>query len=206
MPVTLLAAKSVGTRLEMFGPAHSLADIPAAIRRMARLLGVPERGEVLVKAFDERLARLSLPFSPDAPEAVIYAANGFVTGTNSLPDDVLHHAGFRNFSTGTGRKRTHAMSLEKLIIRQPGWRKHLPIDLPERYLQFVERVLPGLVDTGMLRTRTDKQTAEQVGQRRVIVPEPSQRLEQIDRRGMVRMETVQRRVYWRFLPLVLCNR
>lgn len=119
MPVTLLAAKSVGTRLEMFGPAHSLADIPAAIRRMARLLGVPERGEVLVKAFDERLARLSLPLSPDAPEAVIYAANGFVTGTNSLPDDVLHHAGFRNFSTGTGRKRTHAMSLEKLIAAQP---------------------------------------------------------------------------------------
>ncbi len=119
MPVTLLAAKSVGTRLEMFAPAQSLADIPASIRRMAKLLGVPERGEVLVQAFDERLARLSLPLSPDAPEAVIYAANGFVTGAHSLPDDVLHHAGLRNFATSVGRKRRQAISLEKLIAAQP---------------------------------------------------------------------------------------
>jgi iron complex transport system substrate-binding protein len=119
LPVTLLAAKSVGTRLEMFGPADSLADIPASIRRMAKLLGVPERGEILVKAFDERLAHLSSPLFPDAPEAVIYAANGFVTGANSLPDDVLRHAGFRNLSTDTGRKWMQAMSLEKLISAQP---------------------------------------------------------------------------------------
>lgn len=119
MPVTLLAAQSVGTRLEMFAPAHSLADISTSIRRMARLLGVPERGEALIKDFNDRLARLSLPLSPDAPEAVIYAANGFVTGAHSLPDDVLHHAGLKNFSTSTGKKRTHALSLEKLIAARP---------------------------------------------------------------------------------------
>lgn len=116
---TLLAARSVGADVETFSPVNSLSEIPQQIGRMAGLLGVPERGEALIRAFNDRLSRLSVTTGDSAPVAAIYTANGYITGRDSLPDDVLRHAGFRNFMSLDGNGYTRAIPLEILIARHP---------------------------------------------------------------------------------------
>ncbi len=115
----LLAARSVGARVETFAPVSSLAEIPEQIRRMAGLLSAPERGEALIRAFGARLSRLSTSPGAGAPVAAIYTANGWLTGLDSLPDDVLRHAGFVNFTATHGDGYTQTLPMEVLIAGRP---------------------------------------------------------------------------------------
>ncbi|GBR04040.1 ABC transporter substrate-binding protein [Acetobacter oeni] len=113
------ATQSVGVRVVKFPPVNSLSEIPDQIRRMAELLGASARGEAVIQVFNERLASLSLPVRSDAPVAAIYTENGYITGKGSLPDDVLRHAGFRNFTATQGNGYTRSVPLEILIAAHP---------------------------------------------------------------------------------------
>lgn len=115
----LMAARSVGARVELFDPVRSLAQIPEQILRMGTLLGVPERGQALARAFNDRLAQLTAPSGEPGPVAAIYTANGYLTGRDTLPDDVLKHAGFRNIMNAEGLAGMTGLSQEALIARRP---------------------------------------------------------------------------------------
>ncbi|RBM08270.1 ABC transporter substrate-binding protein [Novacetimonas cocois] len=117
--VAMQAARESGARVLALPPATGLADIPAQIMQVADAIGVPERGRALADAFATRLAALSVPPRPDDPTAAIYAANGFVTYAGSLPDDVLAHAGLRNYATVEGHAKSSRFSMEVLIAHPP---------------------------------------------------------------------------------------
>lgn len=117
--VAVKAAREIGAHVLTLPPASSLADIPVQIMQVAQAVGHPERGRQMVEAFQKRLAELSLARHPDDPVAVVYEANGFVGGSNSLPDDVLAHAGLRNLSTVAGITAAGRVPLETLLAQQP---------------------------------------------------------------------------------------
>ncbi|NHN89625.1 ABC transporter substrate-binding protein [Acetobacter conturbans] len=118
--LAIRAAKEVGAQVLTLAPVPSLADIPRQIRQVARLVGHPERGEQLIAAFNARLAELSLERRETDPVAVVYEANGFVVHKGSLADDVLAHAGLRNFSTLAGTPSTGGqVAMELLLVYHP---------------------------------------------------------------------------------------
>lgn len=119
----LLAARQAGLTVVQFAPAERLADIPGQFRALAEAAGVPERGAALADAFERRLAArpIARPAAPGGgdPVAALYAANGFVTGTGTLADDMLAHAGFRNFAATMGHRHATYLPIEDLIARPP---------------------------------------------------------------------------------------
>lgn len=118
-PVALQAAREAGATVLTLPPATTLGDIPGQIRTIARAIGAPERGEALATAFTQRLNALSAPRRLTSPSAAIYAANGFMTGAGSLADDVLAHAGWRNYATVMRRPGAAPFPLEVLIAQPP---------------------------------------------------------------------------------------
>lgn len=116
--LALQVARTLGLPVVALRPANTLDDIPVQIMSVAQALGVPERGRALVEAFRARLAALSVA-DPAGPMAAIYTANGFVSQAGSLPDDVLRHAGFRNYTTRKGLGHRLKIPLEQLIAEPP---------------------------------------------------------------------------------------
>lgn len=116
--VAMQVARSLGLPVVALRPADKLEDIPAQIMTVANAIGEPERGSQLVAAFRTRLAALSVT-DPHGPVAAIYAANGFVTQPGSLPDDVLRHAGFQNYTGQKGMGHMRKLPLETLIAHPP---------------------------------------------------------------------------------------
>lgn len=116
--VAMQVARSLGLPVVALRPADKLDDIPTQIMTVADAIGESERGRQLVAAFQARLAELSVT-APHGPVAAIYAANGFVTQPGSLPDDVLHHAGFRNYTGRKGMGHMLKLPLETLIAHPP---------------------------------------------------------------------------------------
>ncbi|GBQ37560.1 ferrichrome ABC transporter substrate-binding protein [Komagataeibacter saccharivorans] len=117
--VAMQAGREGGAQVIALPPARSLTDIPGQIMTVANAIGVPERGRQLATAFATRLASLSVARSSTDPTAAVYAANGFVTHAGSLPDDVLAHAGFRNYATLMGHQASSRFSMELLIAQPP---------------------------------------------------------------------------------------
>ncbi|WP_349934758.1 ABC transporter substrate-binding protein [Acetobacter sp. A11-2] len=114
------AAKEVGAKVLTLPPASSLADIPDQIMQVANAVGQPERGRQLVAAFQARLAEIATTRQVSDPIAVVYEANGFVVHAHSLPDDVLAHAGLRNFATTAGTPPLgRRVPLEVLLAYHP---------------------------------------------------------------------------------------
>nr|WP_231866747.1 ABC transporter substrate-binding protein [Acetobacter malorum] len=116
--VAMQVARSLGLPVVALRPADKLDDIPTQIMTVADAIGEPERGRQLVAAFRARLAELSVT-APNGPVAAIYAANGFVTQPGSLPDDVLRHAGFQNYTGRKGMSHMLKLPLETLIAHPP---------------------------------------------------------------------------------------
>ncbi len=112
--VAMQVASSLGLPVVALRPADKLEDIPAQIMSVAEAIGEPERGRELVASFRQRLAEQSVT-AADGPVAAIYAANGFVTQPGSLPDDVLRHAGFQNYTARKGAGHMAKLPLETLI-------------------------------------------------------------------------------------------
>ncbi|WP_395372099.1 ABC transporter substrate-binding protein [Komagataeibacter diospyri] len=117
--VAIQAAREQGARVIVLPPARALADIPDQIMVVANAIGARSRGRTLAGDFARRLASLSAAPGPTDPTAAIYAANGFVTHAGSLPDDVLAHAGLRNYATVMDRQASARFSMELLIAHPP---------------------------------------------------------------------------------------
>ena len=87
------------------------AGIRAQTRRLAAVLGVPQRGEALLAAMDAELA--ALPRAPRPIRALVWEPRGFTAGPGTLMDAVLRAAGLTNLSDG------RRVGLEALLRHPP---------------------------------------------------------------------------------------
>ena len=93
--------------------------IRANVRRVAEILGHPERGEAMIRNFDETLAEAKMPGGAARPLAVIYRAGGYTDGGTGLISDILSHVGLRNMALERGFKQWAHLSVEQLLLDQP---------------------------------------------------------------------------------------
>ena len=96
------------------GWAGDIDGIKRVTREMAEGLGVPERGEDIVKNMAARLAALDVEGNP---KNVLYMTpSGVTSGPGSLVDEILKTAGLTNFQTKPGWR---SLPLEELAYQQP---------------------------------------------------------------------------------------
>lgn len=103
-----------------------LESAPVALRLLARLLGVPGRGEALARYVEAMFTKLSGVLSrvPDAQRPRVYLArgpDGLETGLRgSINTEIIERAGGRNVADPQGTRRGIArISAEQLLVWNP---------------------------------------------------------------------------------------
>src|SRR5690606_17595453 len=81
--------------------AEDFATIVEQARRVAHAIGKPERGEALVARMERDLAVLGKPGRGRV--AAYYQRRGFLTGTDTLIDDLMRRAGLVNLAGRLGK-------------------------------------------------------------------------------------------------------
>lgn len=106
-----------GIRTEIVPPWSSIDRGRAEIRRVAALLGRPERGEALVGEIDAALARL--PRVGPGTTALALERRGWAPGAATLVHDVLRRMGFSDPVGGSGQADGGFVPMERLVLAAP---------------------------------------------------------------------------------------
>jgi iron complex transport system substrate-binding protein len=106
--------------LEVFqlGPWSSLEDGRNQIRTLARRLGHPERGEVLIARIDAALER-ARAIVPAKRSILVYERGGWIMAARSPLNEVLVHMGFRLHQETIGLNAGGAVRLETIVTAPP---------------------------------------------------------------------------------------
>ncbi|OXE37671.1 MAG: ABC transporter substrate-binding protein [Phenylobacterium zucineum] len=118
-PATMAALRRRGLRLETFGLPDTVRDSRAQVQRLARVIGWPERGEVLCRRIDRALAAAAPELGARPLRALVYQTGGFAVAPGTLMDEMLRRTGFTNAATDYGLTRTGDLPLERLIANPP---------------------------------------------------------------------------------------
>ncbi len=113
------ALKRLGVPVERFKVPGSVGESREQVRRMARLVGRPQRGEALVARIDAALAAAAPPRGAEPIEALLYQPNGFAAGEGTLVSEMMTRAGFTNVAARYGLKRWGNVPLERLLADPP---------------------------------------------------------------------------------------
>ena len=113
---SILILKSLGYQVLSVPVALTLEDIRENIQTVADAIGDPNRGREVVRQFDLELNQVSAPFHEPRPKMLIYEANGYTTGKQTLQSDILKTAGFTNLADELGISGNQYLPLEALVI------------------------------------------------------------------------------------------
>ena len=111
----------LGYRLELLDAARTIEDSVALIRKVAALVGHPERGEALVAEIEAARQRAEAAAPPAKPTAAIYQRRGYVTGGDSLSGELLAIAGFTNDGAPLAGKTGGFVPLERIVASPPDY-------------------------------------------------------------------------------------
>jgi iron complex transport system substrate-binding protein len=116
---TLAALSGRTYRVIELPAAESYPEILAQIRTVATAVGHPDRGEALIASMNADLARIA-PVGL-ARVAAYYQRRGYLTGTGTLIDDMMHRVGLRNLATVLGKPPLSRVSIEEMVAAHPDY-------------------------------------------------------------------------------------
>jgi iron complex transport system substrate-binding protein len=112
---------SLGYRVELLDSARSIADSEAQIRKVAGLVGHPDRGEALVASIEAAKSRAEAQASATGLTAAVYQRRGYMTGGDTLTAELLAIAGFTDDGAALAGKTGGFVPLEKLVASPPDY-------------------------------------------------------------------------------------
>jgi len=124
---TDFAARDTTRFLRQLGYEVKLAALPKTIEEIYTLLtrfgewtGNQARAASMIAKMKHEIAEIQARYA-HRPEKtmIIYSPNGYTIGANTLENDVLKYAGFRNLSAEMGIVGFKKISLEKVIEARP---------------------------------------------------------------------------------------
>jgi iron complex transport system substrate-binding protein len=116
---TVSLLRRLGVRVVELPEPTDFDGIRANIRRVADILGKPEKGAALIEKFDRSLRETVRKPGPNRPSAVIYRAGGYTDGGIGLVSALLAHVGLRNVALEHGLDRWSHLSIEQLLLDKP---------------------------------------------------------------------------------------
>ncbi len=116
---TLLAPlKARGVTMLDLPQQDNLDGTEESIRLVAGALGHPERGTALIASIRSQLAAFDAP-PGRGRSAAYYQRQGYLTGTDTLVDDLMHRVGLVNIAARLGRPALSQIPLEQLALARP---------------------------------------------------------------------------------------
>jgi iron complex transport system substrate-binding protein len=111
----------LGYRVELLDSVISIDASIAQIRRIAALVGHPDRGEALVEKIEaaQTRAEAAAATMTHRPSAAVYQRRGYVTGAETLTGELLSLAGFVNAAGDLTGKTGGFVPLEKIVATPP---------------------------------------------------------------------------------------
>lgn len=123
---TMASRESSAVLLRLGYPVRTLAmpeTIAESLRfiaEIAELLGEPAAGQALIEQTARRLDTVRAASRTQRPRlAVVYLPNGLSPGANTLKDELLAIAGWRNLSRELGIDGYGELTLESLVLHRP---------------------------------------------------------------------------------------
>ncbi|HJV40242.1 ABC transporter substrate-binding protein [Caulobacter sp.] len=113
------ALKRLQVPVERFAVPKTVDESLGQVRRVARLIGRVDRGEVLVARIQAALAAATPRPGARRLSALIYQPNGFAAGPHTLVDEVMTRAGFDNAARRYGLKTWGNVPLEQVLADPP---------------------------------------------------------------------------------------
>jgi iron complex transport system substrate-binding protein len=110
---------SLHIRQETFTVPATVDESVAQVRRVAALVGHPDRGEALAARIRAALAAATPPPGEPRLRALIYEYHGLASGPGTLVDELMRRAGFVNLAPAYGLRRTGDVPLEMLVAHPP---------------------------------------------------------------------------------------
>jgi iron complex transport system substrate-binding protein len=114
--------RRMGYRVEVLEVPLTLAGMREHILDFGRLVNAAREAELLAAELDRRLALVSTRARTDRgerPLAVVYGPQGVSPGRDTLMDDLLQLAGFRNLAAELDIVSYGTLSLEALVQAEP---------------------------------------------------------------------------------------
>ncbi|MCU7905247.1 MAG: ABC transporter substrate-binding protein [Candidatus Thiodiazotropha sp. (ex Epidulcina cf. delphinae)] len=118
-PRLLATLEKLGFAIEKLPLGHTLEAITAAIRQLAARLGQTPRGEVLIEQMHRRLQLDDSSTGALPPKALFYQPRGYTGGIDTLQNEALRLAGWRNPAAEQGVVGYASVDLERVILWQP---------------------------------------------------------------------------------------
>lgn len=113
------ALKRLGVQVETFTTPDTIAESLAQVRRIAELVGQPQRGAREAARIEAALAAAAPPQGVRTARALVFQRNGFSSGPDTLVDELLRRTGFRNAAADYGARRTTNIPLEAVVADPP---------------------------------------------------------------------------------------
>lgn len=117
-PATLSMLRRLGVPVATFEPETSLEGVTRSILQMGQALGREAEAHDMAARFRGDLAALRAQGGA-GPLAATWAANGYMTGTETLSADVLRAAGFDLVAERLGMRFGASIPLESLVMTDP---------------------------------------------------------------------------------------
>ncbi len=118
-PSTLYALERLGIPLLKTSVPDSVANSEAQIAAIAAGVGHKQRGAALIARLDAAVARARANAGGASVSALIWNGGGLVPGKDTLADEMLSLAGFRNASADYGLDKWDILPLEPLLAHPP---------------------------------------------------------------------------------------
>lgn len=118
MRATVDMLRRLGIPVVQFDPAFSFDDVRDRITRMGEALQRQQAAKAMLADFDARLQALRTEGQHN-PRAVLYYANGYTSGNNTLAGQILLAAGFVNIASEQGYLAGQNLPLEILAMTDP---------------------------------------------------------------------------------------
>jgi iron complex transport system substrate-binding protein len=108
--------KRIGAPIVEFSPPETFEAVREDIRKFARVVGEPERGEALVAEMDRDLDAVTVDPRLPKLKTIILRPNGYTVGPGSLVDEILDRAGLENMAARLDIGAYQQMSLERVAL------------------------------------------------------------------------------------------
>lgn len=118
-PRLISTLELLGFELFRLSLGHTVEAIIDDIRRLAARLGRGQRGEALIEQMQHRLRSPDTPGKSPGPKALFYQPRGYTSGAETLQNEALRLAGWRNPAAEQGIVGYRQVSLEQVILWQP---------------------------------------------------------------------------------------
>lgn len=113
------ALKRLDVPVQRFKVPKSIDESRAQVRRLARLIGHADRGEILVARMEAAITAATPAPGARRLSALIYQPNGFAAGPGTLVDEMMEHTGFDNVARRFGLRTWGNVPLERLLADPP---------------------------------------------------------------------------------------